>query len=124
MKKIYYKVVTIKDGKRISAWATGKATLEYPPNAIVEADPMSAGIFVFTAIEHARAFRCKGPMCANYTKIIPCHGIGPARKRKKIIRSYRQAIIKYLYIKSWGKDTEMAIAPEGTICFNAVQLLK
>lgn len=124
MKKIYYKVVTIENGLRVSAWAVGKARLEYPPKAIVKADPMTAGIFVFTNEEDAEVFRGKGPMKDNRTKIIPCHGIGPARCFKKIVMSERRNIILYLYTKSWGKNVKMADAPNGTVCFNAVQLLE
>ena len=124
MKKIYYKVVKQEDGKRVSVWATGSAMLEYPPKALVEANPMSAGIFVFTRENYAMSFCYKCNIKEMNLVIIKCYGIGPVRRFKTIVDSYRDLIIDWFYVKSWGPETPKQEVPLGTVCFNAVQLLE
>lgn len=125
MKKTYYKVVFNKtDGRRVSAWLgdiESKYSLEYPPMALVEAHPMSAGIFVFDSLEHAKAFRWTPN---GSFAVVRCHGIGPARHFKNIVSSYKNWIERFFYIKSWSKETPNQEVPPGTVCFNAVQLLE
>ena len=121
-KRIYWKVVFLHGGKRLSAHLgerSNSCALEYPPMATVEANPMSAGIFVFTTKQAAENFRC-GCMYAY----IPCYGIGPARRFKSIVYSVPSYIEEYFYVKSWGKETWKQPVIEGSICFNAVQLLE
>lgn len=121
-KRIYWKVVFLFDGKRLSAYLgerLNSCALEYPPLALVEANPMSAGIFVFTTKQAAENFR-NGPMYAY----IPCYGIGPARRFKSIVNSVPSYIEEYFYVKSWDKKTPKQPVIEGSVCFNAVQLLE
>jgi len=125
MKRIYYKVVFHKkDGRRVSAWLgdiNSKYSLEYPPMALVEAHPMSAGIFVFDSLEHAKAFRWTPN---GIFSVVRCYGIGPARQFKNIVASNIKWIEMFFYTKSWGKATPKQEVPPGTVCFNAVQLLE
>lgn len=124
MKKIYYKVVRKANGKRFSIWAADAAQLEYSPMAIVEANPMSAGIFVFTSERYAKAFCFKCNIKEMNPVIIKCYGIGPVRRFKTIVDSFRSLIIDWFYVKSWGPETPKQEVPLGTVCFNAVQLLE
>ena len=124
MKKTYYKVVKQEDGRRVSIWATGFAMIEYPPKALVEANPMSAGIFVFTEEKHARSFSYKCNIKENSPIIIKCYGIGPIRRFKTVVDSYKDLIVDWFYTKSWGPTTPKQEVPLGTVCFNAVQLLE
>jgi len=124
MKKIYYKVARKANGKRVSIWAADAAELEYPPMAIVEANPMSAGIFVFTSERYAKSFCFKFNIKEMNPVIIKCYGIGPVRRFKTIVDSYRDLIIDWFYVKSWGPETPKQEVPPGTVCFNAVQLLE
>lgn len=124
MRKTYYKVIRKEGAKRVSVWADGEAQLEYPPMALVEANPMSAGIFVFTERKFALAFCKKHSILENEPIIIKCYGIGPVRRFKTVIDSYRDLIVIFLYTKSWGPETPKQDVPPGTVCFNAVQLLE
>ena len=124
MRKTYYKVIRKEGAKRVSVWADGEAQLEYPPMALVEANPMSAGIFVFTKKSYAKAFCTKEAIEVLNPIIIKCYGIGPVRRFKTVIDSYRDLIVIFLYTKSWGPETPKQEVPLGTVCFNAVQLLE
>lgn len=124
MKKIYYKVVRKANGRRVSIWAEQKAQLEYPPKATVEANPMSAGIFVFTEKKFAKAFCAKSTIAEKSPIIVKCYSIGPVRRFKTIVDSYPNLIVDYFYTKSWGLETPKQDVPPGTVCFNAVQLLE
>ena len=123
-RKIYYKVVRKENDKRVSIWAEQEAQLEYPPMELIEANPMSAGIFVFVDKKSAKAFCAKAPIEEKNPIIIKCYGIGPVRRFKEIVDSYRDLIIYWFYVKSWGPETPKQEVPPGTVCFNAVQLLE
>lgn len=79
MKKIYYKVVRLKDGKRFSCAAGDKYQVEYPMQEWVT--PSVGKLFVFGSYSSAKRF-CTHNMWTPLTvKILKCEVQNPVEHR-------------------------------------------
>jgi len=102
--------------KRVSIYAEGRYQREYPKGAIVQAAPESIGIFVFAFRKDAENFvRKHGGI------IIRVLGIGIPCSPKVISMGQAEADLDRWYSYDYALNT---FAPEGTIAFEAVEVLE
>jgi len=102
--------------KRVSIYAEGRYQREYPKGAIVKAEPGSIGIFVFAFRKDAENF-----VRVHRGIIIRVLGIGIPCSPKMISMGQAEADLDHWYSYDCA---HISFAPEGTIAFEAVEVLE
>jgi len=123
MRRVKFKVVTIDSrGRRESAFAGGRYSLEYPKGKVVRAKEGTLGVAVFETWEQAEDFRVSR-LCQKTIHVRP---VGRGKTVEIICFAAHEEELDVFYSKKYRdrkRDLTMKEIPTGTIFYPAVEVL-
>jgi len=124
MRRVKYKVVSVdlRGGRRYSAFAEGRYSLEYPKGETVGAKEGTLGVAVFETWEQAEGFR----VSSLHQKTIHVRPVGRGKTVKNICFVACEEDLDVFYSKKYRdrkRDPTMKEIPTGTVFYPAVEVL-
>jgi len=124
MRKVKFKVVREIGERRVSAFAAGNYSLDYPKNSIVRTIEGTLGVAVFGRRSEAEKF-CERRLFLEIVRVLP---IGRGRTVKKVSRHQNDSALDVFYGSKEKNSIYYDFAPMspplGTMFYPAVKVIE